>query len=36
MNRNEELPEGTYFYTLMYVNSKEIQRQKAGYLYIKQ
>ena len=36
MNRNEELPEGTYFYTLMYVNSKGIQRQKAGYLYIKQ
>lgn len=36
INRNEELPEGTYFYTLMYVNSKGIQRQKAGYLYIKQ
>ena len=36
MNRNEELPEGTYFYTLMYVNSKGIQRQKAGYLFIKQ
>lgn len=36
INRNEELPEGTYFYTLIYVNSKGIQRQKAGYLYIKQ
>jgi len=36
MNRNEELPEGTYFYTLTYVNSKGIQRQKAGYLHIKQ
>jgi uncharacterized repeat protein (TIGR01451 family)/gliding motility-associated-like protein len=35
MNRNEELPEGAYFYTLMYINSKGIQRQKAGYLYIK-
>ena len=36
INRNEELTEGTYFYTLTYTNSKGIKRQKAGYLYIKQ
>ncbi len=36
INRNEELPEGSYFYTLTYINSKGIKRQKAGYLYIKQ
>lgn len=31
----EELPEGTYFYILRYVNSLGEEKQRSGYLYIK-
>lgn len=36
VNRDVELPEGTYFYTLTYKNTKGIERNLSGYLYIKQ
>lgn len=36
VNRDVELPEGTYFYTLTYKNSKGIEKNLSGYLYIKQ
>ena len=36
VNRGVELPEGTYFYTLTYKNSKGIEKNLSGYLYIKQ
>ena len=35
-SRDVELPEGTYFYTLTYKNTKGIERNLSGYLYIKQ
>jgi gliding motility-associated-like protein len=31
---NEKLPSGTYFYVLRYVNSEEVSKERAGYLYI--
>jgi gliding motility-associated-like protein len=36
VSRDVELPEGTYFYTLTYKNTKGIERNLSGYLYIKQ
>lgn len=36
INRDTQLPEGTYFYTLTYKNLKGIERNLSGYLYIKQ
>lgn len=36
VSRDSELPEGTYFYTLTYKNTKGIERNLSGYLYIKQ
>jgi gliding motility-associated-like protein len=36
VSRDVELPEGTYFYTLTYKNSKGIEKNLSGYLYIKQ
>jgi gliding motility-associated-like protein len=30
----EELPIGTYFYTLRYVNSQGVQKSRSGYLYL--
>jgi hypothetical protein len=36
IGRDVELPEGTYFYTLTYKNTKGIERNLSGYLYIKQ
>jgi gliding motility-associated-like protein len=36
VSRDVELPEGTYFYTLTYKNTKEIEKNLSGYLYIKQ
>lgn len=36
VNRDVELPEGTYFYTLTYKNMKGIEKNLSGYLYIKQ
>jgi gliding motility-associated-like protein len=31
----EELPEGTYLYSIRYVNSSGQEKQRSGYLYIK-
>jgi gliding motility-associated-like protein len=36
VSRDVELPEGAYFYTLTYKNTKGIERNLSGYLYIKQ
>jgi gliding motility-associated-like protein len=36
VSRDVELPEGTYFYTLTYKNTKGIEKNLSGYLYIKQ
>jgi gliding motility-associated-like protein len=36
VTRDVELPEGTYFYTLTYKNTKGIEKNLSGYLYIKQ
>lgn len=36
INRDVELPEGTYFYILTYKNSRGIEKNRSGYLYIKQ
>ena len=36
MNRNVELPEGTYFYIIRYTNSQGVEKQRSGYLYLKQ
>jgi large repetitive protein len=30
---NDNLPEGTYYYVLRYVNDKGITKEKASYLY---
>lgn len=35
VSRDVELPEGTYFYTLTYKNTKGIEKNLSGYLYIK-
>ncbi|PKP39801.1 MAG: hypothetical protein CVT96_11560, partial [Bacteroidetes bacterium HGW-Bacteroidetes-13] len=34
LNKNEKLPEGTYFYVLKYKDGNNQNREKAGYLYI--
>lgn len=34
INKNEKLPEGTYFYLLKYKDGNGQNREKAGYLYI--
>jgi uncharacterized repeat protein (TIGR01451 family)/gliding motility-associated-like protein len=34
INKNEKLPEGTYFYVLKYKDGNGQNREKAGYLYI--
>ncbi|WP_428224585.1 gliding motility-associated C-terminal domain-containing protein [Flavobacterium sp.] len=34
IQRDTQLPEGTYYYILRYVNSKNESKEKAGYLYI--
>jgi gliding motility-associated-like protein len=36
MSRGVELPEGTYFYIIRYANSQGVDKQRSGYLYIKQ
>ncbi|WGK95080.1 MULTISPECIES: gliding motility-associated C-terminal domain-containing protein [Flavobacterium] len=36
INRDVELPEGTYFYILTYKNTRGIEKNRSGYLYIKQ
>jgi gliding motility-associated-like protein len=36
VSRDVELPEGAYFYTLTYKNTKGIEKNLSGYLYIKQ
>ena len=36
VSRDIQLPEGTYFYTLTYKNTKGIEKNLSGYLYIKQ
>jgi gliding motility-associated-like protein len=35
VQQSEELPEGTYFYILRYVNFAGEEKQRSGYLYIK-
>jgi gliding motility-associated-like protein len=35
INREAALPEGTYFYTLTYMNTTGIEKNLSGYLYIK-
>jgi gliding motility-associated-like protein len=35
IQKSEELPEGTYFYILRYVNTAGEEKQRSGYLYIK-
>jgi gliding motility-associated-like protein len=35
VQQSEELPEGTYFYILRYVNFVGEEKQRSGYLYIK-
>jgi gliding motility-associated-like protein len=35
VQQGEELPEGTYFYILRYVNTAGAEKQRSGYLYIK-
>ena len=35
IQQSEELPEGTYFYILRYVNTSGEEKQRSGYLYIK-
>jgi gliding motility-associated-like protein len=35
VQQSEELPEGTYFYILRYVNTSGEEKQRSGYLYIK-
>jgi gliding motility-associated-like protein len=34
INRNEELPIGTYFYVIRYVNLEGVEKQRSGYLFI--
>jgi gliding motility-associated-like protein len=34
INKSEELPIGTYFYVLRYLNSNGISKQRSGYLYL--
>ena len=34
MRKLEELPIGTYFYTIRYVNSQGVQKERSGYLYL--
>jgi gliding motility-associated-like protein len=34
MRKLEELPVETYFYTLRYVNSEGVEKQRSGYLYL--
>ncbi|MDH7446864.1 DUF7507 domain-containing protein, partial [Aquimarina sp. 2201CG14-23] len=34
VSQKEELPVGTYYYVLEYVNASDINKSKAGYLYI--
>jgi len=36
LQRDVELPEGTYFYIIRYANSQGVEKQRSGYLYIKQ
>ena len=35
VNRDMQLPEGTYFYILRYVNKTGVEKQRSGYLFIK-
>jgi gliding motility-associated-like protein len=34
INKNEELPVGTYFYILHYVNNNGVSKERSGYLYL--
>jgi gliding motility-associated-like protein len=34
MRKLEELPIGTYFYSIRYVNSQGVQKERSGYLYL--
>ena len=34
INKNEELPIGTYFYILRYVNNQGVSKERSGYLYL--
>lgn len=34
MRQSEELPIGTYFYVVRYVNSQGVQKERSGYLYL--
>ena len=34
VNQSEQLPVGTYYYVLKYIDDKGVGHEKAGYLYI--
>jgi gliding motility-associated-like protein len=34
ISQSAELPKGTYFYILRYVNREGVEKQRSGYLYI--
>jgi gliding motility-associated-like protein len=34
ISQSAELPKGTYFYLLRYVNKQGVEKERSGYLYI--
>jgi gliding motility-associated-like protein len=34
ISQSAELPKGTYFYILRYVNKQGVEKERSGYLYI--
>jgi gliding motility-associated-like protein len=34
ISQSAELPKGTYFYIVRYVNKEAVEKQRSGYLYI--